>query len=127
MLSGDVQRNLRKLNKNIRIFCGNDDSHPAGIFIVSPSGEYTEICGIDKQYVPEHTTWNDQGFIVKSGYRRVLKILVAKGLVHRKEAEKVFRTHLYGTRAPKAPEIRKDSSLQKLKSMGIDIIERGAF
>lgn len=127
MAPGQVERNLKKLNKRVRIFCGNDDSHPAGVFIVSPYGEYTEICGIDKNDVPEFTTWNEQGFIIKSGYRRVLKILVGKGLVHRKEAEKLFRTHLWGTRAPKAPEIRKDSSLQKLKSMGIEIIERGAF
>lgn len=125
MLSGDVERNLRKLNKRIRIFCGDDDTKPAGVFIVA-GGEYTEICGIDKNYVPEYTRWNDQGFIVKSGYRRVLKILVAKGLVHREKAEKLFRTHLYG-RAPRAPELRKDSTVQKLRSLGVEIIERGAF
>lgn len=126
MAPGQVERNLRKLNKRVRIFCGDDPTHPAGVFIVSPSGEYTEICGIDKNDVPEFTTWNDQGFIVKSGYRRVLKILVGKGLVKKEAAEKLFRTRL-NCRAPKAPELRKDTTVQKLKSLGVEIIDKGAF
>jgi len=126
MSPGLVERNLRKLNRNVRIFCGDDDSHPAGVYIVSPWGEYTEICGIDKNDVPEFTSWNDQGFIVKSGYRRVLKILIKKGLVKKEAAEKLFRVHL-NYRAPTAPELRKDTTVQKLRSLGVDIIERGVI
>jgi len=67
MLSGEFERKLKKLNKNLRIYCGNDDSRAAGIFIVSPSGEYTEICGADKNYVPQYVHYDDTGRIKKSG------------------------------------------------------------
>jgi hypothetical protein len=128
MLSGDFERKLRILNRNLRIFCGNDDKRAAGIFIVSRSGEYTEICGADKNYVPEFMEYSEDGHrIVRSGWRRILKILIGKGLVNRFKAEKVFGTHLMGVRAPTRPQIRQDSALQKLKSMGIELIETGSY
>ena len=127
MLSGDFSYKLRKLNNNLRIFCGDDDRRSAGIFIVSRYGEYTEICGADKNYVPEFTKYSDDGRIVKSGWRRILKILIGKGLVNRFKAEKLFGTHLMGVRAPTRPQIKQDSALQKLKSMGIEIMTAGSY
>lgn len=127
MLSGDFERKLRKLNKNIRIFCGNDNRFSAGIFIVSRSGEYVEICGADKNYVPEFTSYADDGRIIRSGWRRILKILINKGLIARKATEKEFRANLIGGRAPTRPQIKQDSGLQKLKSMGIEIIQSGSY
>lgn len=94
MLSGDFERKLRSLNKNLRIYSGNDDSRPAGIFTVLRNGDYQEICGVDKNYLTEHIIYNDQGYIVRSGWRRPLKILINKGYIDRFKAEKVFQTHL---------------------------------
>lgn len=126
MLSGDFERKLRALNPRIRIYAA-DTNRAAGIYIVSPYGEYTEICGADKNYVPEFVMYSDDGRIVKSGWRRILKILIGKGLVHKEKAEKVFNTHLDGTRAPKRKALKHDPDLSKLASMGIDIISEGSF
>lgn len=100
MLSGDFERYLRKLNKNIRIYCLNDDKRPAGVFHVV-NGEYTEICGIDKNYIPEHSIMAENGTHIKGGWRRVLKLLINKGLINRQQAEKLFRTNLQ-YKVPKA-------------------------
>lgn len=120
MLAGDFQRKLRKLNPNIRIFCSNDDSKPAGIYIVI-RGEYKEICGIDKNYLPEHIQYDENGRIVKGGWRRAIKTLIKKGFIDKKKAESVFSTHLNYS-APKfkyhSPDISK-----KLINKGIPVEE----
>ena len=94
MLAGDFERKLRKLNKKLRIFCGDWDTRPAGIFHVV-RGEYTEICGIDKNYVPEYSIMAPHGAHIKGGWRRALRILIRKGLIDRRQAERVFNTHLH--------------------------------
>lgn len=121
MLSGDFERKLTKLNRNLRIYCGNDSSKPAGIFTVLPNGDYQEICGVDKNYLPEHIVYNDKGFIIRSGWRRPLKILINKGYIDRHKAEKVFETYLeYSAPKPK----RKQSSVASVTAKhGIGVVE----
>ena len=100
MLAGTFQSKLRKLNPRLRIYAGNTDSSwPAGIYHVV-RGEYTEICGIDKNVVPEHPTRMPNGALLKGGWRRALKILLKKGLIDRHEAQKEFSTHL-GYKTPR--------------------------
>lgn len=120
MLSGDFERKLRKLNNNIRIFC-LDSNKAAGIFTVC-RGEYTEICGIDKNYIPERTIYDPEtGRILKGGFRRALKVLIGKGYIDRKEAEKAFSLS-FEYKVPKfkysSPSLR-----QKLMAKGISVME----
>jgi hypothetical protein len=125
MLSGDFERKLHKLNRNLHIFCGDNDARAAGIFVVSPRGEYTEICGIDKSFIPQYVIYSEDGRIFKTGWRRALKILIGKGLINRKTAEKEFCTHLTG-RAPTRPQIKQDSLLKKLDDIGVKLINTGS-
>jgi len=95
MLAGDFARKLKKLNKNLRIYCVSDDDwRPAGIFHVV-KGEPVQICGIDKHIVPEYSVMHNSGAHIKGGWRRALKILMKKGLIDRTKAERVFRTRLH--------------------------------
>lgn len=102
MLAGDFQRNLRKCNRNLRIWCGDDDKRAAGIFYVKNS-EYTELCGIDKNYVPEYMEWNDNGTIRKGGWRRAIEILIKMKLIDQRIANKVFGTTFDKRKQPEAP------------------------
>lgn len=101
MMASDFQLRLRKLNPKLKIYCGDDDSKPAGIFIIRRGehgddlgGSYDQLCSIDKNWVPEHTEFAKNGSIIKGGWRRALKILIQKGLVDRRKAERLFRTDL---------------------------------
>lgn len=95
MLAGDFQAAIKKLNKNLHIFCGDDDSKPAGLWYRTKDGQYEEICGVDKNYIDEHMRYNPiSGRISHGGWRRVLKLLIEKGLADKRKAEKVFRTTL---------------------------------
>jgi hypothetical protein len=117
MLSGTFERKLRKLNRKLRIFCRDNSGTPAGIFLLTPDG-YEDICGIDKNYVPEHSEFNENGTLRKGGWRRVLRLLINRRLVDRFYAEKIFNTHLeYMPLIPRArrinPEEKKREFLGK--------------
>jgi len=99
MLASDFQAKLRKLNKNLRIFCGDNDSRLAGLYHVV-GGEYKDIIGVDKNYLPEWPVMDEQGRILKGGWRRVVRLLIEQGLIDRRRAEAVFGTQIIGTRRP---------------------------
>lgn len=112
MLAGDFQRKLRKVGPKLRIFCGNDDRRAAGIFHVI-RGEYTEICGVDKNILPEYSIREDNGNFIMGGWRRPLRILIKKGLIDRSKAERVFSTHLHYP-APKHKLVKSNIPLGRL-------------
>ncbi|MGD9724883.1 MAG: hypothetical protein AB7V39_00545 [Nitrospiraceae bacterium] len=91
MFAGDFARKLRKLNPELRIWCGDDATKPAGLYYVR-RGEYRDICGVDKNYVPEYKVVRWNGSVVKQGWRDVLMVLIARKLVDRRKAERLFST-----------------------------------
>jgi hypothetical protein len=93
MLAGEFERNLRKLNSKLRIFCGDDDSRAAGVFYIK-NGEYEHICGVDKNWVGEYPVIRNNGMLERSGWRRVLRILIKEGYCTRERAEHVFNVNL---------------------------------
>jgi hypothetical protein len=107
MFSGDFQANLRKLNPNLRIYCGNDDKKPAGIFHISDPE--TSICGIDKSFIPEWPIMDEvSGRMLKGGWRRALKVLIGAKLIDRVRTERVFGTQIMGTRKPETMQAQQD-------------------
>jgi hypothetical protein len=120
MLAGEFERKLRKLNRNLRIFCGDNDSRAAGLFTVVRN-EYKEICGVDKNFIPEYTIKDNFGYIVKSGFRRIIKLLINQGYIDRKQAEREFSLS-FEYRSPKfkysSPSLR-----EKLMRKGIPVSE----
>lgn len=90
MLAGDFAIRLRKVNPKLKVFAGSDDNKPAGVYYVTPQGQYEPICGVDKGWVHEFTKWDSHGRIIHSGWRRVLNILVSLRLIDRIASRKQF-------------------------------------
>lgn len=112
MLASDFQVNLRKLNKNLRIWCGNNDNTPASIFFVK-KGEFEQVCAVDKQWLPDHTMFKKDGTILKGGWRRPIHILIKRGLVDRFQAQKVFGTYFEVTKnLPKRPTYKAETPIK---------------
>lgn len=117
VLSGDFERKLRRLNKKLHIFCGENENRPAGVWLYKSNGEYEEICGVDKNYVPEHVEYNENGTIRKGGWRRVLRLLVQRRVIDRKHAERVFGAHLpYGPAKRKPPTVNAAEQWNKFSN-----------
>lgn len=88
--TGTFYRNLKKLNPRLRICSFDDNGKLAGLFIRDHDGDvYFDICGVDKQFVPEYTEWDAQGHIVKSGWRRVYQMLAQLKLTTPERIQKV--------------------------------------
>lgn len=101
METGVFYRKLKQLNPRLRIWCGDDDSKPAGLYHIK-NGEFTEICGVDKGDIPERMIYRADGSILKSGWRRTLKVLIKQRLIDKAKAEKVFH-YSYETRKTPRP------------------------
>jgi len=127
MLAGDFQRRLRRMNKELRVFCG-DSNRAAGLYHVV-NGEYEELCGIDKNYVPEFPTCEPNGRIIRRGWRSVVQLLIGRKLVSRDWAQKVFSTHFDPPRYIEAParEDRRSKLANKLHSLGMEMVEQGTY
>lgn len=73
--TGAFYRQIKVLNPKLRICSFDGSDKLAGLYYVDREG-YQDICGVDKQYVPEYTEWDSAGHIVKSGWRRVFMTLL---------------------------------------------------
>jgi len=82
-------RQLRVLNPALRICAFENSNHLAGLYHIDSAGEYQDICGVDKDYVPEYTEWDAKGHIVKSGWRRVFIALLDFRLTTPQKVSKV--------------------------------------
>lgn len=91
LTTGTWLRVLRGLNPNLRVYCGNNDSRLAGLYLINKHGEIEDICGVDKSYVPCYTSFDDGGHVVKSGWRRVIWILLTHNFTTREQINRVCR------------------------------------
>lgn len=89
-MASDFQQKIHSLNHKLRIYCGDNDSMPAGLYIIDSTGEYTELCGVDKNYINEWPSYDRYGKMLKGGWHRVLRLLVSKRLVDRRHSYRLF-------------------------------------
>jgi len=126
MLYCTFYQKLRKLNPRLRIY--GDDSAPTrpwGLYLVDKWGaSQRHLCGISNTdgMVYELTERRWDGYILRQGWRRVLKILLAEKVVTRKDAEQEFSTSFEGNRG-RGLVIQKDpltKALEDARARGYD-------
>lgn len=105
MLASDFHLKLKKLNPKLKVFCGDDSQKPASIWYCKDGVEELTVCGIDKNQVPEFIRFDNEGRIVKGGWRRAVQLIINKGLTSRKRAESIFHTH-FNVAPQKVPVIQ---------------------
>lgn len=79
-LAGEFQRLLRRLNPDLRVYCGDADNRPAGLVLVR-GDSVRELCGVDKGMIPDQTIIAENGQIIKKGWRAVFSLLIRERLV----------------------------------------------
>lgn len=111
MLYGTFKHKLHQLNPRLRIFENCPATQrPWGIYLVKNDGmELEHICGVNPiaGMIYELTERRWDGYILRQGWRRVLKVLIAKKMVDKSKAESVFSTSFEGNRG-KGLVIEKD-------------------
>ena len=116
---------LRNLNPRLRII-GDDGApnRPWGLYQVGKWGESLEhVCGISHAggSVYELTERRWDGYILRQGWRRILSILIRKGMIDEKKAAHEFGTSFEGTRG-KGLVTQKDPltrAMEEVRSRGL--------
>lgn len=102
MIYDTFKQKLRKLNPRLKIFETHEaEKGPWGLYELSPMGTSIEhICGVSVRngIIYENTERRWDGYILRQGWRRIIKILISKKLVDRHKAAKVFSTSFDGNR-----------------------------
>jgi len=113
MYGGEFQRCLKQLNPKLRICCLENSSHAAGIYFIDPVEGYIPVCGVDKGFVPVATTVDEVGHILKSGWFRVVNILLINKLTTHEKVKKVW-PNFFLSRIPPAEFQNVDPLLKKM-------------
>lgn len=111
MIFSIFEQKLRKLNPRLKIFKTHDSlKGPWGLYLVSKfGGSIDHVCGVSSSNgaIYELTERRWDGYILRQGWRRVLKILISKKLVDKRKTESLFSTSFEGNRG-KGITIEKD-------------------
>lgn len=110
---GEFYRCIKQLNPKLHICSLEGSAHAAGLYYIDPREGYISICGVDKHYVPVATTVDEVGHILKSGWYRVVRILLKEGLTTPDKVKKVW-PNFYMSRIPKAEFQNIDPILKKI-------------
>jgi hypothetical protein len=111
--SGDFYRCIKQLNPRLRICSIDGSQYAAGLYIIDDREGWISICGVDKGYVPVNTTVDEVGHILKSGWVRVVRILLAQGYTTVAKVRKVW-PNFFLSRIPKAEFQNVDPILKKM-------------
>lgn len=126
MYGGEFQRCLKQLNPKLRICCLENSKHAAGIYYIDPMEGYISVCGVDKGYIPVATTVDEVGHILKSGWHRVVRILLNEKLTTIQQVQKVW-PNFFLSRIPAAEWSTMNPILNKIgKFVSEEEDKRGA-
>lgn len=109
---GDFYRCIKQLNSKLRI-CDTGSNHAAGLYYIDPQEGWISVCGVDKHYVPVATTVDEVGHILKSGWVRVVNILLMQSLTTRAKVRSVW-PGFFESRIPRAEFCNADPILKKM-------------
>lgn len=112
MLAGDFLRCLRRLNPKLRVCSLEGSNYAAGLYYIDPYEGYIAVCGVDKNYTPERCEVDEVGHILKSGWRRVVNILLARGLTSKDKVIRVLGRGFFECHVPPVT-FSNDDPIQK--------------
>jgi hypothetical protein len=91
MLAGTFQQKVRRLNSSLRFIACANENRPIGLYRILDN-DIEHLCGTDRNDVPEFSSYDGKGHILKSGWRRTVEVLIGRGLVSKNKAEIEFGT-----------------------------------
>jgi hypothetical protein len=83
-------KKLRELNPKLRVCQFENSKHLPGIYYIDEREGIVDVCATDLVYVPALPEFDSRGILTKSGYRRVVLILLSLKLTTREKVRKVF-------------------------------------
>lgn len=110
-------KRLRELNPRLRVCMFEGSNNLPGIYYVDEREGIVDVCATDKNWVPATPVFDSTGRLVKSGYRRVIFILLHAKLTTREKVRKVFGQAFFEQRYPRPTPVQTASVHQKWSEM----------
>jgi hypothetical protein len=120
MMSGDFQLLLKRLNPKLKIWSNPNNDNLASIYYVKNSIEFCPVIGIDKNFIPEYSIYDKQGYIIKGGWSRVINHLYRLKLTTREKIKKELPSFFERRIINTVPQIEEDEAKKKLRDLGFD-------
>jgi len=90
MLQITWYKKLRELCPKLRVCQFSSSNHLPGIYYVDDRDGIVDVCATDVGYIPPMPQFDRNGTVVKSGYRRVIFLLLHLKLTTHEKIKKVF-------------------------------------
>jgi len=90
MLQHTWYRKLKQLNPRLKVCQFESSNHLPGIYYVDDRDGIIDVCATDIGWVPALPVFNSQGVLIKSGYRRVISILLGAKLTTPNKVKQIF-------------------------------------
>lgn len=90
MLQITWYQKLRKLNPKLKVCQLENSSHLPGIYYLDDRHGIMDVCATDIGWVPALPVFDSNNRMIKSGYRRVIFLLLHAKLTTREQIRKVF-------------------------------------
>jgi len=97
MLQVTWYKKLRALNPKLRVCQFEQSNHLPGIYYVDDREGIVDVCATDIGFVPALPMLDSRGGLVKSGYRRVIRILLELKLTTSAKVRSVFPGYFEST------------------------------
>lgn len=106
MLASTFLGKLKKMNRRLDVCSIDNSPNLAGIYYRCPKEGILDICGIDKNFIPEYPEFDSRGHVIRSGWRRSIKILLnvktidGEPIITREKVKKQFGDGFFDVREP---------------------------
>lgn len=107
---------LKQLNPGLKVCQFENSNHLPGVYYIDERDGIRDICATDIGWVPPYPEYDSHGRMVKSGYRRVIFILLHTKLTTKDKVRKLF-PGFFEQRTPVLSRIQAASVHQRWSEM----------
>jgi hypothetical protein len=107
---------LKKLNSKLRVCQFENSKHLPGIYYVDDKEGIVDVCATDICWIPAYPKYNQTGALIKSGYRRVVFVLLHTKLTTKDKIRKIWPS-FFEQRMPEISRVQTASLHQRWSEM----------
>jgi len=107
---------LKRLNKSLRVCQFENSNHLPGIYYVDDKEGIVDVCATDICWVPAYPEFNKAGALIKSGYRRVVYVLLHAKLTTKEKVKNIWPS-FFDQRTPELSRVQTVSIHQRWSEM----------
>lgn len=116
MLQHTWYKKLRQLNPRLRVCQFDNSNYLPGVYYVDDKEGIVDLCATDRGWVPAYPEFSSDGRLIKSGYRRVILLLLHQKLTTKDKVRRLWPS-FFEQRRPELSGVQTASVHQRWSEM----------